>query len=186
MYEPLVELEKLEQERTALLHQVSELGDFRRGSITTTSGTCGTPTCHCHRRNDPGHGPNFRLTFKVNGKTVTESISDQAVLRKVRKEVTEYHHFRDLSQSLVEVNEKICRLRPSEELPEMSRDKKNGRGHPAGSHPRSRPLGSRHSCRATQDRTNRFGSLRGGCADGHASRWRKYFNRVAAILRSAA
>src|SRR5229473_290059 len=114
MYEPLVELEKLEQERTALLHQVSELDDFRRGSITTTSGTCGTPTCHCHRRNDPGHGPNFRLTFKVNGKTVTESISDPAVLRKAQKEVTEYHHFRARGQALGEVNEKVGRLRRSE------------------------------------------------------------------------
>jgi hypothetical protein len=136
MYEPLVELEELEQERTALLHQVSELGDFRRGSITTTSGTCGTPTCHCHRRNDPGHGPNFRLTFKVNGKTVTESISDPAVLRKVQKEVTEYHHFRDLSQSLVEVNEKICRLRPSEELPEMCVKKKKQSRPSSGKSPR--------------------------------------------------
>lgn len=127
MYEPLVELEKLEQERSALLHQISLLGDFRRGSITTTSGTCGTPTCHCHRRNDPGHGPNFRLTVKVNGKTVTESISNPALLRKAQKEVTEYRHFRDLSQSLVEVNEKICRVRPGDELPEVTVKKKRWR-----------------------------------------------------------
>ena len=127
MGETLVELEKLEQDRTALLHQISALRDFRRGSITTTSGTCGTPTCHCHRRNDPGHGPNFRLTVKVNGKTVTESISNPALLRKAQKEVNEYHHFRDLSQSLVEVNEKICRLRPSEELSEVTPKKKRSR-----------------------------------------------------------
>lgn len=127
MYAPVVELEKLEQERTALLRQICALGDFRRGSITTTSGTCGTPTCHCHRHNDPGHGPNFRLTLKVNGKTVTESISDPALLRKAQKEVTEYHHFRDLTQTLVEVNEKICQLRPTEELPEVNVKKKRSR-----------------------------------------------------------
>ena len=43
MYEPLVQLEKLEQQRTAVLQQISGLGDFRRGSVTTTSGTCAHP-----------------------------------------------------------------------------------------------------------------------------------------------
>ena len=73
MYEPLVQLEKLEQ-RTAVLQQISGLGDFRRGSVTTTSGTCGTPSCHCHKPNDPGHGPTFRLTYKLHGKTVSVPI----------------------------------------------------------------------------------------------------------------
>ena len=31
-------------------------------------------TVHCHRAGDPGHGPYYRLTRKVNGKTVTETI----------------------------------------------------------------------------------------------------------------
>ncbi|MGH6628923.1 MAG: DUF6788 family protein [Burkholderiales bacterium] len=124
MYEPLVQLEKLEQQRTAVLQQISGLGDFRRGSVTTTSGTCGTPSCHCHRPNDPGHGPTFRLTYKLHGKTATESLSDPAVWRKVQREVAEYHRFRDLSRSLTEVNENICRLRPVEEAPEVPADKK--------------------------------------------------------------
>ena len=183
MHEPFVELEKLEQERTSLLHQISALGDFR-GSITTTSGTCGTPTCHCHRRNDPGHGPNFRLTVKVNGKTVTESISNPALLRKAQLEVNEYHHFRDLSQSLVEVNEKICRMRPSEEPSEVTL-KKNGRGFPPGSHRRIRPLPTCHSRRAIQDRANRFGGRRDRSADDYASGRRRRFNRVVAILPAA-
>jgi len=130
VYEPLVELEK---ERAGLLQQFSHLGDMRRGSITTTSGTCGTPTCHCHHPNDPGHGPSFRLTYKVQGKTVTESLSDPAALCKVQQEVAEHHRFRDLSCALVEVNEKICRLRPVEETPAVSADKKNRAGHPARS-----------------------------------------------------
>lgn len=127
MYEPLVELEKFEKQRTALLQQVSQVGDFRRGSITTTSGTCGTPACHCHQPGDPGHGPTFRLTYKVHGKSVTESLSNPAALRKTQKEVAEHHRFRDLSQALVEVNEKICRLRPIEEAPAVPADKKKRR-----------------------------------------------------------
>ena len=62
-------LPQLEAQRTDLFGQLAALGDFRRGSITTTSGKCGKPTCHCARRDDPGHAPNFRLTRKIQGKT---------------------------------------------------------------------------------------------------------------------
>jgi hypothetical protein len=105
-------LSNLEDDRSELLRQISGLGDFRRGSITPTRGTCGTPTCHCHQPQDPGHGPTWRLTYKVEGKTVTESFATQAALRKAQKEVAEYQRFRELSQELLTVNEKICRLRP--------------------------------------------------------------------------
>src|SRR5215470_11582230 len=108
-------LSDLEADRTNLLGQIAGLGDFRRGSITTTTGTCGTHSCHCHKPNAPGHGPNFRLTYKMQGKTVTESFSTPAGLRKAQREVAEYHRFRELSQQLLEVNEKICRARPVEE-----------------------------------------------------------------------
>ncbi|MGH9584446.1 MAG: DUF6788 family protein [Bryobacteraceae bacterium] len=50
-------LAELEQQRTALARQISELGDFRPGSITGTGDRCGSRGCHCHRRKDPGHAP---------------------------------------------------------------------------------------------------------------------------------
>lgn len=118
MPEPLSELEN---DRSELLRQISGLGDFRRGSITPTRGTCGTPTCHCHQPQDPGHGPTWRLTYKVEGKTVTESFASPAALRKAQKEVAEYQRLRELSQELLAVNEKICRLRPVPEEPTASR-----------------------------------------------------------------
>ena len=102
----------LEQQRSALQSQLAELGDFRAGCITGTGGRCGNPRCHCHGVNDPGHGPYYRLTRKVKGKTVTETFSTEAALRKAQREVEEYHRFRRLSQELLEVNEKICSLRP--------------------------------------------------------------------------
>ena len=74
-------------------------------------GRCGNPRCHCHERDDPGHGPFYRLTRKVDGKTVTETFSTPAALRKAQNEVAEYHRFRELSRDLLEVNEKICRAR---------------------------------------------------------------------------
>ena len=105
-------LADLEHQRSALQTQLSDLGDFRSGSVTGTGGRCGNPRCHCHQANDPGHGPYYRLTRKIEGKTVTETFSTDAALRKAQREVEEYHRFRRLSQELLEVNEQICRLRP--------------------------------------------------------------------------
>jgi hypothetical protein len=108
-------LAALEQQRSGILTQILELGDFRSGSITAINGRCGKPNCHCHRPNQPGHGPNFRLTRKINGKTVSESFSSAAELRKAQREVEAFHRFRQLSQELLEVNESICRARPVED-----------------------------------------------------------------------
>ena len=102
----------LEMQRAVIQQQIAQLGDMRAGSITTTGGRCGNRHCHCHVKDDPGHGPFYRLTRKVNGKTVTETFSIPAALRKAQNEITEYHRFRELSHNLLEINEKICRARP--------------------------------------------------------------------------
>jgi hypothetical protein len=107
-----VSIAVLEQQRSSILTQILELGDLRSGSITAINGRCGKPNCHCHQPDQPGHGPNFRLTRKINGKSVSESFSSAAELRKAQREVDAFHRFRQLSQELLEVNEKICRARP--------------------------------------------------------------------------
>lgn len=120
----------LEQQRSGILSQILELGDFRSGSITAIKGRCGKPNCHCHQPNQPGHGPNFRLTRKINGKTVSESFSSAAELRKAQREVEAFHRFRQLSQQLLEVNETICRARPVADTlspEEKKRRKRSGR-----------------------------------------------------------
>jgi hypothetical protein len=108
-------LAALEQLRSAILSQILTLGDFRSGSITPITGRCGKPNCHCHQPGQPGHGPNYRLTRKINGKTVSETFSSNAERDKAKREVDAFHRFRDLSRQLLEVNEKICRARPVEE-----------------------------------------------------------------------
>ena len=108
-------LPALEAQRSAIQREISQLGDMRSGSITTTGGRCGNPRCHCRQRDDPGHGPFYRLTRKVDGKTATETFSTPAGLRKAEREVAEYHRFRDLSRDLLAVNEQICQARPVEE-----------------------------------------------------------------------
>ena len=105
----------LEERRSKVLAEISTLGDFRPGSISATSGRCGTPSCHCHKPDDPGHGPNFRLTFKVEGKTVTESFPSAAAQRKAEREVAGFRKYQELSRTLIETNEKICRSRPVED-----------------------------------------------------------------------
>src|SRR5438132_12885086 len=108
-------LTDLEARRAELFRQLVNIGDFRRGSLTTTSGKCGKPTCHCAKLGDPGHGPNHRLTRKVKGKTITETFVSPARLRKAEREVAEFHHFQQLCEEVVVVSEKICELRPVED-----------------------------------------------------------------------
>ena len=112
-------LDSLQQRRTQLAGQIAALGDLRSGSITPTSGRCGKPTCHCHRPNDPGHGPNSRLTFKVEGKTVTQSLPNPAAVHKAEREIAEFRNLQVLHKEFVAVNAQICQLRPTEpdELP---------------------------------------------------------------------
>jgi hypothetical protein len=108
-------LPALEKDRFEVVRQITQLGDFRPGSIVGVMGRCSKPNCHCAQAGDPGHGPNFRLTAKVGGKTVAETLSSPAALRKARREVDEFRRFQRLSAELIAVNQKICRLRPVEE-----------------------------------------------------------------------
>src|SRR5580704_4112379 len=93
-----IPISTLEQRRSSLLQQISDLGDFRPGSITGTGGRCGNPGCHCHRDNDPGHAPHPRLTYKVDGKSVTESFASPAAQRKVEAEVAAFRQYQQLSR----------------------------------------------------------------------------------------
>ena len=117
-------LPELELKRSELLRQIAALGDFRSGSITSIRGRCGKLNCHCHMPNHPGHGPNFRLTRKRKGKTVSETFPGPAALQKAQREVAEFHRFQQLVQELLQANEQICRLRPIPESQPAAQEKK--------------------------------------------------------------
>lgn len=112
---PPPSLESLEQQRASIASQIASLGDMRCGSITPTGGRCGKTYCHCHRPGDPGHGPRLRLTYKLRGKSVTESLPDPAAVRKAETEIAEFRKFDDLRKQFLAINAEICRLRPVEE-----------------------------------------------------------------------
>jgi hypothetical protein len=128
-------LSTLIDDRSTLLRQISELGDFQPGSITSATRRCGKPGCHCAQPRDPGHGPHFQLTQKIGGKTASQNLASPAAVRKAEAEIAEFRRFRSLTSKLTEVNRSVCRLRPVEEVAldahEKKRPKRSKRKSPA-------------------------------------------------------
>lgn len=108
-------LSELEQQRESIVGRIAALSDLRPGSVSSTSGRCGKANCHCHRPGEPAHGPNFRLTYKLHGKTISESLPTPAAIRKAEQEVAEFRKFQLLSEEFVTTNAEICRMRPTAE-----------------------------------------------------------------------
>src|ERR1700682_4632375 len=78
------DVDTFETKRSKLREEFLSLGDLRPGSLPAVMRRCGKPSCHCAKHNDPGHDPQFRLTRRVAGKTVTESFPNPAPLRKAQ------------------------------------------------------------------------------------------------------
>lgn len=105
-------ISKLQAEREALLSSLGATGDMRRGSITEVYRSCGKPTCRCAAADDPGHGPYYAFTRKVDGKTKTIQMRQGPLLTKIEREVEMYQTFRVTCDRLVAINENICDARP--------------------------------------------------------------------------
>src|SRR5216683_600759 len=108
-------LAQLEQQRSELVAQFAQLDDLGPGCVTGIVRRCGKPTCHCAQPKDPGHGPTLRLTYKAQGKTISEALPTAAAVRKAEREIAEFRKFQQLSHAFVQVNEQLCRARPVEE-----------------------------------------------------------------------
>lgn len=67
--------------RRALLAQISELGFCLPGTLTERRTRCSSPGCRC--RSDPPalHGPYYSWTRKINGKTVTRTLTAEQARR---------------------------------------------------------------------------------------------------------
>ena len=72
-------------QREAILRQIAELGDMRRGTITEVFRSCGMPGCCCSERKHPGHGPYYAFTTKVEGKTKTLQLRPGPRLTKIER-----------------------------------------------------------------------------------------------------
>ena len=113
MPEDADELAGLERRRAELYQELGQVGDFRRGSLNEVRRKCGKPGCACAAADHPGHGPQWNLTRKVEGRTRAVHLKAGPELEKARREVAEYERFRDLVSQVTEVNEAICQGRPA-------------------------------------------------------------------------
>lgn len=108
------DVERLEAKRGQLYQALSQVGDFRRGSISANYRRCGKPNCACAGPGHPGHGPQYLLTTKINGKSHAKNVHSGPELVKVEQEIINHQKFRGLVKDLIEVNENICNLKDKE------------------------------------------------------------------------
>jgi len=79
-----VTLRRLEERHRSLLAELAGIGLVLRGSIARSLTRCGNPTCRCKADPPQLHGPYYRWTRKVAGKTVTAQLPpEQAALCQV-------------------------------------------------------------------------------------------------------
>jgi hypothetical protein len=102
------ELPELERRREELYRELSQVGDFRPGSLNEVRRKCGKPNCACAAPGHLGHGPQYNLTRRVEGRTRTRHLRPGPELDKARREAAGYQRFRDLAGQVTEVNEAIC------------------------------------------------------------------------------
>ena len=105
-------LEELEQRRNGLYQQMQALGDSRPGAISVNFRRCGKKGCACSRPGHPGHGPQYLWNTTQGGQSRAQNLRLGPELEKAQREVENHQGFLRLCKELVEVNEKICRLRP--------------------------------------------------------------------------
>ena len=109
-------LEELEQRRSKLRIELGELGDFRRGAISVNFRKCGKAYCACAKRGHPGHGPQYLWNATIEGKSRAQNLRLGPELEKVEGEVANYQRLVQWWDQWVEVNEKICQLRPVRQI----------------------------------------------------------------------
>lgn len=114
-------IESLEEKREHLYESLSNLGDFRRGTISVLYRKCGKKNCACTHEGHPGHGPLHLWNTTIKGKSYAKSVRVGPELQKYLDEIETHQTFKELCEEIVLVNERICDLRP---VPEIKSEKK--------------------------------------------------------------
>jgi hypothetical protein len=68
---------KLMQRYSKLQKQLAHIGFICNGTVMSVYRKCGKPNCGCKESEQMQHGPYHIWTRKVNGKTVTRSLSEK-------------------------------------------------------------------------------------------------------------
>ena len=109
-------LSDLQRRREQLYQQMSQTGDFRRGIISVIYRKCGKKNCACAQAGHLGHGPLHLWNTTIKGKSYSKSVKVGPALKKYLDEIDNHQRFLMLCAELVEVNERICDLRPVAEV----------------------------------------------------------------------
>mgnify|MGYP003526272516 FL=1 len=109
-------IEDLENKRESLYEELSKTGDFRRGIISVNYRKCGKANCCCSKESHPGHGPQYLWNTTIKGKSYAKNLKLGPELQKYSEEIARSHHFLKMCDELVEINERICDLRPVSEV----------------------------------------------------------------------
>lgn len=109
-------LEGVERKRESLYRKIEEIGDFRRGTISVNYRKCGKENCACAKEGHRGHGPQYLWSTTIKGKSYAKNIKLGPEMQKYMEEIANYRSFLKLCEEIVEVNERICDLRPIPEI----------------------------------------------------------------------
>jgi uncharacterized protein YdcH (DUF465 family) len=105
-------LENLEKKRRELYRKLEGIGDFRRGTISVNYRKCGKKNCVCAKPGHPGHGPQYLWSTTIKGRSYAKNLKLGPELQKYMEETANYRNFLRLCEELVQLNERICKLRP--------------------------------------------------------------------------
>jgi len=109
-------LKVLEGKRKSLYKKLEDIGDFRRGTISVNYRKCGKKNCICANPDHPGHGPQYLWSTTIKGKSYGKNLRLGPELQKYMEEIANYRSFLRLCDEMVQLNERICDLRPVTEL----------------------------------------------------------------------
>jgi len=109
-------LNRLESKKRSLYKKLEKIGDFRRGTISVNYRKCGKKNCICAKKGHPGHGPQYLWNTTIKGKSYAKNLKLGPELRKYMEEIANYQHFLRLCDEIVQLNEKVCDLRPVLEI----------------------------------------------------------------------
>jgi Family of unknown function (DUF6788) len=70
-------LQELQREHRRLLREILSLGPVLKGSVSPTYTTCGKPNCHCQDHPPRLHGPYWRWSTSVDGKTLSRKLDEE-------------------------------------------------------------------------------------------------------------
>jgi hypothetical protein len=114
------QIKKLRQKKAALHKKLSQLGAFRRGTISINYRKCGKKNCVCAKPDHKGHGPQYLWSTTVKGKSYAKNLKIGPELQKYITETENYRIFVDLCDKIIKVNQKLCDLQGVSEIEDKS------------------------------------------------------------------